>query len=132
MVINKRNLRTSLINGLKKKCPSCGKTSLFKSYLNVEPKCYVCGLDLCHQKADDGPAYLTILFVGHMIAPLLMLTYENFSPSPLLVALSFSVVFIVLSLFLLPRFKGAMIGIQWAKEMHGFNSGKGQNADTSN
>jgi uncharacterized protein (DUF983 family) len=67
-----------------------------------------------------------------MIAPLLILTYENFSPSPLLVALSFSVVFIVLSLFLLPRFKGAMIGIQWAKEMHGFNSGKGQNADTSN
>ena len=129
---HKRNLRTSIINGWKKKCPSCGKTQLFKNYLNVEPKCKVCGLNLYLQKADDGPAYLTILLVGHIIAPLLILTYENFNPSPVLVALSFSVVFIILSLFLLPRLKGVVIGIQWAKEMHGFNSGTDQNVETRN
>jgi uncharacterized protein (DUF983 family) len=27
---------------------------------------------------------------------------------------------VALSLFLLPRLKGAMIAVQWAKRMHGF------------
>jgi uncharacterized protein (DUF983 family) len=35
-------------------------------------------------------------------------------------ALGFSVVFVALSLYLLPRLKGAFVGLQWAKRMHGF------------
>ncbi len=35
-------------------------------------------------------------------------------------ALGFSVVFLALALFLLPRVKGMFVAIQWAKRMHGF------------
>ena len=35
-------------------------------------------------------------------------------------ALGFSVVFVALSLWLLPRLKGVFVGLQWAKRMHGF------------
>ena len=38
-------------------------------------------------------------------------------------ALGFTTVFVALSLFLLPRLKGVLVGIQWAKRMHGFGAG---------
>ena len=62
---SKRNLRTSIINWMEKKnVLPVVKPNYLKNYLNVEPKCKVCGLNLYLQKADDGPAYLTILLVG--------------------------------------------------------------------
>ena len=72
-------------------------------------------------KLKLNAAYLTILIVGHVLAPLLLLTYTNFNPNPLVVASLFSIGCISLSLYLLPKLKGTIIGIQWAKEMHGFN-----------
>jgi len=35
-------------------------------------------------------------------------------------ALGFCAVFVALSLYLLPRFKGVFVGVQWAKRMGGF------------
>ena len=118
----RREFKVAVIRGWRKKCPSCGFGRIFNGYLKVEPTCTVCGLELSRHRADDGPAYLTILLVGHILAPLLLLTYEHLNPHPLLVATSFSVVFALLALYLLPRLKGAVIGIQWSKKMHGFNN----------
>ena len=116
-----RSVKKAITNGWKKCCPSCGNGSLFKSYLKVRTECSNCKIELFHHRADDGPAYLTILIVGHVLAPLLLLTYNKFNPNPLVVASLFSVGCISLSLYLLPRLKGTIIGIQWAKKMHGFN-----------
>jgi uncharacterized protein (DUF983 family) len=123
----KRVLKTAVLHGWRKKCPSCGFGKIFNGYIKVIPKCNVCGLELFHHRADDGPAYLTILLVGHILAPLLLLTYEYFNPDPLLVAVSFSIVFLSFALYLLPRLKGVVIGIQWSKRMHGFNNFKNLN-----
>ncbi len=90
------------------------------SYLKVRDTCVVCGEDLSHHRADDGPAYLTILVVGHLMAPLLHIVFVNFRPEPLVMATGFSIGCIALSLYLLPRFKGGIVGLQWAKRMHGF------------
>ena len=35
-------------------------------------------------------------------------------------AVSFSLGVVAMALFLLPRFKGLIVGVQWAKRMHGF------------
>jgi uncharacterized protein (DUF983 family) len=35
-----------------------------------------------------------------------------------------TVVAVALSLFLLPRLKGAIVGFQWARRMHGFGRGE--------
>lgn len=89
-------------------------------YLSVNSTCTVCGLDVSQHRADDGPAYLTILIVGHLMAPLLHITFTHFRPEPLVLASIFAVGCVALSLYLLPRIKGALIGFQWAKRMHGF------------
>ena len=65
-------LRQSILRGLKGTCPACGKGPMFWRYLKVNGRCEACDHDLARYPADDGPAYLTILLVGHLIvAPLL-------------------------------------------------------------
>ncbi len=93
---------------------------MLRGYLAVRDACPVCGEALYHQRADDGPAYLTILIVGHVLAPLLLFVYSTWQPEPLPLAVAFSVGTVALSLYLLPRLKGAMVALQWAKRMHGF------------
>jgi uncharacterized protein (DUF983 family) len=93
---------------------------MLRGYLKVRESCPVCGEALHHQRADDGPAYLTILIVGHLMAPLILWVFVRYRPDALVLATVFSIGTIALSLYLLPRIKGALVGIQWAKRMHGF------------
>ena len=74
-----------------------------------------------HHRADDGPAYLTILIVGHLMAPSILLFYTAYRPEPIVLASTFTIGCVALSLWLLPRLKGMIVGIQWAKRMHGFS-----------
>lgn len=110
----------ALRHGWNLRCPHCGKGPLLRGYLTVRESCPVCGENLHHQRADDGPAYLTILIVGHLMAPLLMFTFVHWRPEPMTLIAVFSVFTVGLSLFLLPRLKGVMVALQWAKRMHGF------------
>ena len=95
---------------------------MLNGYLKVRDKCPVCRLELHHARADDGPAYLTILLVGHLMAPLLLIVFQTFRPEPLVLFTLFAVPCVGLSLYLLPRLKGAIIGFQWARKMGGFGS----------
>lgn len=110
----------AIANGWRRKCPHCGSGPLLKSYLTVNSTCKVCREELHHHRADDGPAYLTILIVGHLMAPLLLLVFETWRPDPLTLFTIFAVGCVALSLYLLPRLKGAIVGFQWARQMHGF------------
>lgn len=118
-----RPLGRAMLNGWKKCCPACGAGPLLRGYLKVRDTCPVCGEELHHHRADDGPAYLTILIVGHLLAPLLLFIYAHWNPDPTILAAFISVATVALSLFLLPRLKGVLVGIQWAKRMHGFGAG---------
>ena len=84
--------------------------------------CPVCEEDLSHHRADDGPAYLTILVVGHLMAPLIHFAFVHYRPDPLVLATVFTLGTVGLSLYLLPRFKGMVVNIQWARRMHGFGA----------
>ncbi|MEM1077346.1 MAG: DUF983 domain-containing protein [Pseudomonadota bacterium] len=116
-----RELRPSLIRGWRRRCPNCGSGPMMRSYLQVRESCPVCGQQLSGHRADDGPAYLTILVVGHLMAPLLHWYFVTLRPDPLNIIAVFSVGCVALSLYLLPRLKGAMVGYQWAKRMYGFS-----------
>ncbi len=117
-----RPMRQSLWRGWRRKCPCCGEGKLLHSYLKVNNSCSVCGEEFHHHRADDGPAYLTILIVGHLMAPLLHVTFTTFRPEPLTLFTIFAVGCTSLSLYLLPRLKGAVVAFQWAREMHGFET----------
>ena len=115
-----RPLKPAIVKGLRLRCPNCGEGKLLHSYLKVNTECSECGQDLSHQRADDGPAYLTILIVGHILGFALHILYVHFRPDPWTLALTLSVVTVSASLFMLPRMKGLVVAYQWAKRMHGF------------
>lgn len=115
-----RDLRTALFRGWRRRCPACGEGRLMDGYLTVRQSCEVCGTELHHHRADDGPAWATIVVAGKLLAPLMLFVFVTWRPEAWVMALGFSLGFGLLSLYLLPRFKGAFVGVQWAKHMHGF------------
>jgi uncharacterized protein (DUF983 family) len=117
-----RDTRTALLRGWRRRCPACGEGRMMGSYLEVRRSCPECGTELFHHRADDGPAWATILITGHLMAPLMLVVFMAFRPEGWVMAVGFSVVFVAMSLWLLPRFKGLFVGIQWAKRMHGFGA----------
>ncbi len=128
LVEDDRPLKPAMWRGWRMRCPSCGEGKLLHSYLKVRDTCPSCGEELHHQRADDGPAYLTILIVGHLMAPLIMWAFVEFRPDPLVLSGIFATGCVALSLFLLPRMKGIMVAIQWAKRMHGFGAASHERA----
>ena len=120
MTDDARSLSTAAIRGCQLQCPACGHGTLMASYLTVRNSCPACGTELHHHRADDGPAWATILIAGHVMAPLMLFVFVAFRPEAWVMALGFSTALVALSLYLLPRLKGVFVGVQWAKRMHGF------------
>jgi len=118
--VPKRPVWPAMRNGLSRRCPQCGTGKIFEGYNKVLPTCSHCGLELHHQRADDAPAYFTILIVGHIIATSLVILEALAHPPVWVHMVIWIPLCIGLSLFLLPRVKGALIGLQWALRMHGF------------
>lgn len=117
-----RPLRPAMLRGWKRRCPKCGNGHMLKGYLQVRDHCPVCNEELHHHRADDGPAYLTILIVGHLLAPIMLTLFTMYRPDPLVLGTTLSIGTVALSLYLLPRLKGALVALQWAKRMHGFGA----------
>jgi uncharacterized protein (DUF983 family) len=115
-----RDTRQAMWRGWRMRCPACGEGSLMARYLKIDHECPNCGTELYHQRADDGPAWATILITGHLLAPAMLIVFEVWRPEGWKMAIGFSLFFVSLSLYLLPRIKGVFVGIQWAKRMHGF------------
>lgn len=109
-----RSIWAGLQRGALGRCPHCGEGRLFSSYLKVEPICSACGHETGLYRADDGPAYFTILIVGHLVvAPLLFLEFVRTWPVVWVMAILLPTI-VILALALLPRVKGAFVGVQWA------------------
>lgn len=117
-----RPTKDAMLRGARGRCPACGAGRLFTSYLKVADHCPECAEALYHQRADDGPAYLTILIVSHLGAPLLLASFVAWRPSAVTMLLAFGLGSIFLSLAMLPVIKGGMVGLQWARRMHGFGN----------
>ncbi len=115
-----RPSKPAMWRGFRCRCPNCGDGKLFDGYLKVADNCPVCEEELHHHRADDGPAYLTILIVGHLLAPIMLWMFVAYRPEPLVMISVFTVGCVALSLYLLPRLKGMIVGLQWSRRMHGF------------
>jgi uncharacterized protein (DUF983 family) len=116
----KRPVLASMLRGARFRCPACGERTLYRSYIRVADSCGACGEELHHHRSDDAPPYFTIVIVGHVVVSLLM-TVELLYGPPLWLHLALWLpLTILLSLLLLPIVKGALVGLQWALRMHGF------------
>jgi uncharacterized protein (DUF983 family) len=113
-----RPLGLGMKRGLFQRCPNCGQGRLYRAYLKVEPTCEACGHDLSQYRADDGPAYFTILLVGHLVvAPMFFFPFMWEAP-PLIVVPVALVLLTSLILLALPRVKGAFIGLLWSNRVN--------------
>jgi uncharacterized protein (DUF983 family) len=115
-----RGILKSVMRGARCTCPACGQSKLYRSYLKVEDVCKSCGEELHHQRADDAPPYFTMMIVGHIIVGGLLVLEQTYAPDTWVHLVIWLPLTVVLSLWLLPKVKGALVGLQWALRMHGF------------
>jgi uncharacterized protein (DUF983 family) len=118
------SLAQAMWRGFRMQCPNCGRGPLFGRFLKVTDRCPECGEELLHHRADDFPAYLVIVVVGHLIVPAILAVEIAYRP-PYWVHFSIWVpLTIVSALGLLQPVKGAIVGLQWQLGMHGFEEGR--------
>lgn len=115
-----RDLLRALRRGWRQHCPACGGGPLYDRYLVVRPRCTACGERLDRHTADDFPAWITIMVVGHLIAPAMLLVWRVWDPPVWVHWTLWPTATLALCLLLLPRFKGMVVALQWAKRMAGF------------
>lgn len=111
---------TAIKRGLLGKCPHCGEGKLFASFIKTVDTCEVCSEEMYHHRADDLPAYLVVVLVGHIVVGAFMgveatSTLSTWQHLAIWVPLT-----IILSLAMLRPIKGGVVGMQWALYMHGF------------
>jgi uncharacterized protein (DUF983 family) len=115
-----RPLWPAIKRGLAGRCPHCGEGKLFYAFVKTVDRCEVCGEEISHHRADDLPAYLVIVVVGHIVLSAFM-AVEMTTVWPMWLHLViWAPLTLILSLLLLQPIKGAVIGLQWALYMHGF------------
>ncbi|TIR26666.1 MAG: DUF983 domain-containing protein [Mesorhizobium sp.] len=119
-----RPLWTAIKRGRLGRCPRCGEGKLFYAFTKTVNTCSVCGEEIHHHRADDLPAYLVIVIVGHIVVGSFMAVEATTTLSNLQHALIWVPLTIILALALLQPVKGAVIGLQWALYMHGFGDEK--------
>jgi uncharacterized protein (DUF983 family) len=128
-VLPHRDVGQSIFRGIRMHCPACGEGSIFRAYLKVNDACPACGEELHHHRADDAPPYFTIVIVGHIVVPLVLVVERLLAPAIWLQASVWTLLTIMLSLVVLPMAKGGLIGLQWANYMHGFDPRSGGRED---
>lgn len=107
-------LMRSIFRGVRHRCPSCGEGRLFWRYLKVQSRCERCDHSLAQYPADDGPAYLTILLVGHLVVAPLLLFPVVWESDPIYSVPIILIPMAALTLAVLPRIKGGWIGLMHA------------------
>ncbi len=118
--LSARPLGIALRRGLSSRCPSCGQTRLFRRFLKPVDRCNACGQSWAEHQADDFPAYLVIILLGHLLLPLMIEVNSAFAIPMGAQAFLWPGLALVLALAMIQPAKGAVIALQWARRMHGF------------
>jgi uncharacterized protein (DUF983 family) len=113
----KRSIPTALRRGLVGRCPACGKGTLLRGFINPAAQCEACCEELGQYQSADFAAYFVMFLVGAIFTPMTLILAFNPDHSPY--AIWFILGGAVLTaLVLLPRVKGAVIGLLWALNVH--------------
>ena len=108
---------------LRGRCPACGQGPLFRRFLKPVDQCAHCGQNWQGHQADDFPAYLVILLLGHLIVPLVVEVNLLFNVPVTVQMLVWPTLTAALALLMIQPAKGAVIAFQWSRRMHGFEKG---------
>ena len=95
------------------RCPHCGQGHLFKGFLEVAPRCDVCGLDFAFADSGDGPAVFVSFAALVVVVGAALLLDAMFDMSMWAIMLIIVPLSLILCLGLLRPAKGLMIGLQY-------------------
>ncbi|MEQ8298627.1 MAG: DUF983 domain-containing protein [Nitratireductor sp.] len=115
-----RPLGQAMKRGFLGRCPQCGEGRMFARFLRTAERCDACGEEFHHHRADDLPAYLVVVVVGHVIVGAFMGVEATSTLSTWQHLAIWVPITIISALALLQPTKGAVVGLQWALRMHGF------------
>ena len=93
---------------------------MFARFLRVADTCPHCGEELHHHRADDLPAYLVILLLGHILIPAIVFVEVHYSPPYWVHAALWLPLTPLLAIGLLQPCKGAVVAVEWFYGMRGF------------
>jgi uncharacterized protein (DUF983 family) len=105
--------------GFLNRCPHCGQGRILHRYLKIVPACPACGEAFGHIRADDAPAWLTILIVGHILVPIVVHVVRTTDIATWIQMILWPAVALAMTLVLLPRAKGMVVGLMWAMRAEG-------------
>jgi len=111
------SLAVALGRGLLGRCPVCGKGRIFAGFLRVVDECSECHAPLGLARADDAPPYFTILIVGHIVIPAMLIMQKTMDPSTWLLSAIFLPLTVLLSVGLIRPIKGATVGLMLSFNM---------------
>ncbi|MBL6854721.1 MAG: DUF983 domain-containing protein [Alphaproteobacteria bacterium] len=117
-------LEKPVVRGLMGRCPKCGEGKMFRAFLKVADNCPVCGEELHHHRADDFPAYLVVVIVGHVIVAALLTSEIVFAPPFWLDILIWIPLTLLMAILLIQPMKGMVVAWQWQQGMDGFAAAK--------
>lgn len=107
-----------VISGLLCRCPRCGEGKLFSGYLKLAPSCGKCGLDFAFADSGDGPAVFVIFLVAPLVVLLALITGSLMPIAPWMHLVLWIPTTLLLSLALLPPFKGVLVNVQYRHDAH--------------
>jgi uncharacterized protein (DUF983 family) len=110
-----------MARGLLRRCPNCGQGPMFAKFLKIADSCEACGEELHHHHADDAPPYFTMFIVGHIVIPLMLVVEQVWAPPLEVHFVLWTGLVLALTFALMQPVKGAIVALQWAHRMHGFD-----------
>ena len=105
--------KSAYATGLAGRCPRCGQGRLFAGFIDLAPRCDICGLDFTFADAGDGPAVFVTLFAGFIVLGAALWTELTYEP-PFWVHLAvFMPLTLIVCLGMLRPLKGLLIALQY-------------------
>lgn len=99
--------------GLTGRCPRCGDGKLFNGFIDLAPRCDVCGLDYSFADSGDGPAVFVSLFGGFVVIGIALWTQIAYEPPVWLQLVIFLPLTLIVCLGMLRPLKGFLIASQY-------------------
>jgi uncharacterized protein (DUF983 family) len=120
-----QTLSGSIRAGLSCACPRCGRGELFAGFLQLEPRCEVCGLDYGFADSGDGPAVFIILFAGFIVVGAALIVEVLYHPPYWVHAVLWLPLIGIVTIGPLRPMKGLMIALQYHHKAEEGRFGRG-------
>jgi uncharacterized protein (DUF983 family) len=111
-----RSLLQAVGRGFLGRCPSCGKGAVLAGYIKPAPRCLACGENLAPYQTADFAPYLVTFAIGLVFMPLIIVMALR-DPQSAWILYALMAAALTSALVLLPRAKGAVIGVLWALDV---------------